>query len=289
MGQYRRRTTKHSTALCQLTVALALSTALSLALLGLTSSGVTAHSAQQGVPSQEPPPTPMLVYGTVRVSGGNVPVGTPVTAWCAAGQAGQGLARLEDGATWYSIDVRAAGGLLPGCDPEEEIRFRIESLPAPQTTTWGSTPSAVVHLTSTFAVEAGKQISADGVTWHDADTPQEALSLEREAPLTWRIGITNISAITVGLSLTDTFDGTPLTLVEACNPSPPALLMPGGEVGSWFICEIMDTARGGTYGNTVHATISAGSWLTTSVDSAYYTAEQIKVYLPLVLRSHGTQ
>lgn len=88
------------------------------------------------------PPPPFSPYGTVKVDGANVPVGTVVSAWCDGVQYGSTTAQMQSGETWYyNLDVLGDDSETPakdGCLPNETVRFKIGDLWADQTPPWSS-------------------------------------------------------------------------------------------------------------------------------------------------------
>ncbi|MBX2998860.1 MAG: tandem-95 repeat protein [Caldilineaceae bacterium] len=84
----------------------------------------------------EPPPLPHSFYGTVQVDGGNVPLGTVISAWVNDTQVAATAIFIEDGQTVYTLDVPgdrpATTDLLEGGVDGDTIRFRIEGEEASQ-------------------------------------------------------------------------------------------------------------------------------------------------------------
>ena len=210
-------------------------------------------------------PQPFTVYGTVKVNGANVKDGTPVVGWCNGVLQATSPAVLSGGHTEYSLEIPA-----DGCSAGQVVTFTIDGLLAQQSTTWIEGGSEQVNLTTFFGVTLRKQVSPDGLIWHDADIPADTLMIDAGAPLTWRIAITNTSAVTVGILLTDVVNDTMMrSLPSVCDVAPPDTLGPMEDSGASYTCLIEDTAQAGSYHNVVSATIFAGGWSDTEADSAH--------------------
>jgi hypothetical protein len=236
-----------------------------------------------------PPIRPFNPYGTVTVNGLAAEAGTVVGGWCGGTLWDTFPAELVAGEAWYSLEIPGddpdTSAIVEGCGSGETVSFTIDGVPAPQTATWvdGATR---VDLTTTFGVEVNKQISGDGVTWHDADTSPTYPEFAEETDLTWRIGITNTGSVTVSLAVTDTLDGVPLALTDACASAPPTILPPAGTPGASYACEIADSATLGSHRNVVTATVVYDASAATAFDAAGYvgTEDAWEIYLPLILR-----
>jgi hypothetical protein len=96
------------------------------------------------------PPLPSSFYGTVKVDGANVPVGTTVSAWINGVKYAETTVLLYEGDTVYSLDV-------PGDDPEtpnveggisgDAVIFHIDDQGADQTASWQSGTNVNLDLT----------------------------------------------------------------------------------------------------------------------------------------------
>jgi hypothetical protein len=229
------------------------------------------------------------VWGTVKVNGENVEPGTPVSGWCRGTFSDTFPAELAEGESWYSLampgDDPATTETVEGCQPGDTISFTIGGLPATQATTWKEGVEEQVNLTTTFGVDVVKEVSVDGLTWQDANTPPAYPEAEAGSELAWRITITNTSPITVTLAVTDKLDGAPLDVSSLCAPAPPANLSAVGEAGAWYLCQIPDLASAESHRNVVTATITYATYYATAVDGGGYVGGwPYTVYLPLVIR-----
>lgn len=261
-----------------------------LALIGsagtVTAERVAADSTgsrQRSHPS-EMPPEPLITYGTVKLNAMSVPSGTLIGGWCNGTQVAEEPATVDEFEdqvqSMYLLAVSSSD-----CVPGSTGTFTIGGIPAHQSAMWTSAPTRL-DLTTTFGVTVTKQVSTDGETWHDADTPADALTVEVGDALMWRIAVTNTSAVTVALELTDTVNRTePRPLDTVCDVPPPATLAPAGEAGAAYTCLIEDTAPVGAQKNVASAAISFEAWSDTATDSAHVLGEGgSHIYLPLVLR-----
>jgi hypothetical protein len=96
------------------------------------------------------PPLPSSFYGTVKVDGANVPVGTTVSAWINGVNYAETTVLPYNGDTVYSLDV-------PGDDPEtpgveggisgDTVVFYIGDQLADQTASWQSGTNVELDLT----------------------------------------------------------------------------------------------------------------------------------------------
>jgi hypothetical protein len=254
-------------ALVALLCAIVLSPAASAGQRGMQ--GASADHAPVGPAA--PPPQPFNPYGTVKLNGQNVEVGTLVGGWCAGTLWDTFPAELAEGETWYSLVMPAddsATTELEGCRSGQTVTFTIDGLPTPQSTVWLAGQTRV-DLATTSGLELTKQVSSDGVTWQDADGTADALTVDAGSDLSWRVSVTSTGAVTVGLTLTDTVNGTTTrSLASLCDPPPPATLPPAGEVGAGYTCLIHDVAPAGAYRNVVSVTVSAAGWSETATDGA---------------------
>jgi len=124
-----------------------------------------AHDFQDiSPPLNGPPPLPYSPYGTVLVGGIAVPNGTFVTAWCGGGQVAQTETILDEGESWYSIDVPGDTTEIEGCVTGEIVSFYIGELIADQTAPWHSGVSEQLDLTvpPTTIVVVKETIGGDG-------------------------------------------------------------------------------------------------------------------------------
>jgi hypothetical protein len=109
-----------------------------------------------------PPSLPSSFHGTVKVNGGNVSVGTSVTAWINGIQQGATTAIIYQGDTVYSMDIGADNTETPAVDGGIEgqtVIFHIGDLVADQTGTWSSGTSVSSNLTATNASNVPPVIS----------------------------------------------------------------------------------------------------------------------------------
>lgn len=247
---------------------------LLLALIGTADSVAADREAvdRTGAPSRshpsEMPPEPLITYGTVKLNGVSVPSGTLIGGWCNGTQVAEEPATVDEfEGQVQSIYLLAVSSL--DCVPGSTATFTIGGIPAYESTVWTSDPTRL-DLTSTFGVTVTKQVSSDGDTWHDADSTASALTVDVGTDVMYRIGVTNTSVVTVGLTLTDTVDGTTTrALSAACDVPPPATLAPAGEEGSSYTCLMDGTVEAGAHENVVSATVSFQAWSHTAADPAH--------------------
>lgn len=275
--------------------------------LGLLAVGVfiilvsTAMAREPGVPAlsgdgsapdaPSKPPQLFSPYGTVQVNSENVEVGTLVGGWWGGIQWDTYPAELDPGTMWmwYALEIPgddpATSEAVEGCASGDTVTFTIGGVRVLQSATWYQ-GAARVDLTTTFGVNVAKQISTDGLTWYEADTPSSYPELEEGAELTWRIAITNTSTITVSLTVTDTLDGSLLDLSTLCTPELPSTLPPEGEPGASYVCDISGSAIPGTHDNLVTVTVAYAALDAMAYDRAGYVGikDETYIYLPLVLR-----
>ena len=113
------------------------------------------------------PPLPSSFYGTVKVGGANVPIGTPVTAWINGVQYASYPASIYLGDTVYSLNVPGDNsetpGVIEGGVEGNTIVFHIGALVADQTAIWHSGPNINLNLTAPVASSA-KAITAYSFT-----------------------------------------------------------------------------------------------------------------------------
>lgn len=220
-----------------------------------------------------PPKLPFNPYGTVKLNDANVEPGTLVGGWCRGMLWDEFPAELAEGETWYSLEIPGDDPATPeveGCSSGDTVTFTIGGLPTPESATWVEGGDEWVNVTTSFGVEATKQVSSDGDTWHDADTPATALTVDAGTAVTWRIAVTNTSVVTVGLTLTDTVDGTTARPLDTlCDVPPPATLAPAGEEGSSYTCLMDGTVEAGAHENVGEAAVSFEAWSATAADAAH--------------------
>jgi hypothetical protein len=89
-----------------------------------------------------PPPLPSSFYGTVKVNGANVPIGTVVSAWIAGVQMASGNSILYGGESVYFFNV-------PTGPENAVIIFKVAGKAASQTALWHSGTNVNLNLTVT--------------------------------------------------------------------------------------------------------------------------------------------
>jgi hypothetical protein len=80
-----------------------------------------------------PPAFVNSFWGTVKISGANVQVGTAVTAWCDGGQRASSPYQVYNGDTVYSFSVPGDPNGVDGCIPGHTIVFKVGAYTADQT------------------------------------------------------------------------------------------------------------------------------------------------------------
>lgn len=106
------------------------------------------------------PPQPHSFYGTVKINGANVPVGTAVTAWCGGVKYATSPYLFDDdvydidyGSTVYAFNVpgddTATSGVVEGCTQGQTIIFMVGLLTADQTRVWTGGANVRLNLTVT--------------------------------------------------------------------------------------------------------------------------------------------
>jgi hypothetical protein len=223
--------------------------------------------AQPHAPAVDPP-QPFFPYGTVKVNGLNVPDGTQIGGWCLGVLADEEPSQIAffEGSdqSLYTLEIDDTT-----CPSGSTITFTINGLAALENTIWVQ-GDARVDLTSVFAVSLTNQVSMDGSTWLNADTPSSAAVVAAYSNLQWRFTVTNTSAVTVSLSMTSTIDGVGhRPLEEYCVPQLPAELGPAGLSGDSVSCQFSDAVWAGSNSNTLTATIQSGLWTYHTADPAY--------------------
>jgi hypothetical protein len=104
------------------------------------------------------PPNPHSFYGTVKINGANVPVGTAVTAWCGGVKYATSPYLFDDdindidyGNTVYAFNVPGddltTTGIIEGCASGQQIIFMIGLFTADQTATWQGSTNVRLNLT----------------------------------------------------------------------------------------------------------------------------------------------
>jgi hypothetical protein len=116
------------------------------------------------------PPLPSSFYGTVKVDGANVPLGTIVSAWINGVQYAEATVSLYAGDTIYGLNVPgddpATPGTIEGGVEGDTVVFHTGGLEADETGTWHSGTNVQLNLTAstptqqTIIVE--KQTNPDG-------------------------------------------------------------------------------------------------------------------------------
>ena len=114
------------------------------------------------------PPLPSSFYGTVKVDGANVPLGTMVSAWIDGVKYAETTVSTEfAGDTVYSLDVPgddpATPGIIEGGVPGDTIVFQIGSLAAGQTAPWQGGINVEFNLTADTAVPDGPPITTAAI------------------------------------------------------------------------------------------------------------------------------
>jgi hypothetical protein len=204
-------------------------------------------------PALAVPPQPSSFYGTVKVDGANVPIGTLVTAWINGIQYASFPASTFLTDTIYYFDVPgddlSTPSVIEGGVEGQTITFHIGTLVAAQTGVWHSGTNVQLNLT---AVSNQPPVITEGasipVTMSEDGTPI-AFSLtlhatDADSPtLTWSIS----GAATNG---TATASGTGLSMVIGYAPN-------ANYNGSdSFFVQVSD-GSGGTDTITVNVTINA--------------------------------
>jgi hypothetical protein len=138
-----------------------------LALVTIVYGVVLWKAAQDSPPSPAPrvegeskglapavPPNPMVVYGTVKGNGQNIPDGTPITAWCSGVQYGQTESYTNEGESSYIIEVLGDDTETPGekegCAAGETVDFFVDGYPAKETVEWAWGGFIPQNLTYSF-------------------------------------------------------------------------------------------------------------------------------------------
>ena len=98
------------------------------------------------------PPLPSTIYGTVKVDGVNVPLGTAVTAWVNGVEYASTLTTEYLSDSVYSVDVPgddpATAGILEGGIEGDTIVFHIGDLVAVETGVWHTGVPATVNISN---------------------------------------------------------------------------------------------------------------------------------------------
>ena len=195
------------------------------------------------------PPLPSSFYGTVKVDGTNVPLGTTVSAWINGVQYAQYiLTSLYDGDTIYSLDIPGDDPQTPekeGGLPGETIVFYIGDQRADQTAIWQSGRNLPLNLSYTTA-----DLSIGQADWPD---PAGVGDL-----LTYTLTITNSGpAMATGMTLTDTLpmDVTFASASTGCGYDSSAHAV---------ICNVNSLAKDAIAAATVAVTVTASAARTIS-------------------------
>ncbi len=101
------------------------------------------------------PPLPSSFFGTVKINGANVPLGTVVSARINGVQYASTTVQLYQGNTVYSLDVPGEDTDVPGIQGGSEgntIVFFIGSIQANQTGIWHSGTNTNLNLTGSGVV-----------------------------------------------------------------------------------------------------------------------------------------
>jgi hypothetical protein len=101
------------------------------------------------------PPLPSSFFGTVKINGANVPLGTVISAKINGVQYGSTTVLLYQGITVYSLDVLGEDTDVPGIQGGSEgdtIVFFIGSIQANQTGIWHSGTNINLNLTGSGVV-----------------------------------------------------------------------------------------------------------------------------------------
>jgi hypothetical protein len=100
------------------------------------------------------PPQPSGFYGTVKINGANVPVGTQVSARINGVQYALSPYNLNEGYTVYNLDIPGddpgTPGIIEGGVAGDTVEFYIGGKKANQTGTWQSGTSVNLNLTVTI-------------------------------------------------------------------------------------------------------------------------------------------
>ncbi len=119
------------------------------------------------------PPTASSFYGTVKISGANVPVGTAVTAWCGGVKYATSPYLYDDfdppdvdyGNTVYAFNVPgddlSTPGVIEGCTQGQTIIFKVGIYTADQTGVWLTGSNIRLNLTVNNPTAAPVTISGD--------------------------------------------------------------------------------------------------------------------------------
>lgn len=117
-------------------------------------------------PALAVPPLPSSFYGTVKVNGSNISVGTIVSAWINGVQYAYTGSLLYQGDSVYALDV-------PGDDPAttaveggafgDTIVFQVNGRPAQQTGVWQSGTNVMIDLTISLVNTAPVITQGDSV------------------------------------------------------------------------------------------------------------------------------
>jgi hypothetical protein len=118
------------------------------------------------------PPKPSSFYGTVKITGANVPVGTAVTAWCGGVKYATSPYLYDDdiddidyGNTVYTFNVPgddpSTTGVVEGCIQGQTIIFKVGIYTADQTGVWHGSTNIRLNLTVSNPTAAPVTISGD--------------------------------------------------------------------------------------------------------------------------------
>jgi hypothetical protein len=132
------------------------------------------------------PPNPHSFYGTVKISGANVPEGTAVTAWCGGVKYSTSFYIFDDdindidyGNTVYSFNVPgddlSTTGVVEGCTQGQTIIFKVGDYTADQTALWYGSTNVRLNLTVTptavpFTISGHTGIGGVTITYNGGTT-----------------------------------------------------------------------------------------------------------------------
>jgi hypothetical protein len=128
-----------------------------------------------------------------------------------------------------------------------------------------ATDDATVE-TFAFAIDVTKYVSADGVTWADANSAP-GLEIMAGSKVYWKIQVANDSERAVGLTWEDVRYGSQVDLTAFCEELPASLA-----AGGSYSCEFMDpeAAKADQQLNTVTVYAAYGSYSVSDSDPANY-------------------